>query len=133
MAASLLAPTWHILRGPIAVTSPFSEVGLGEPQQDHAPGGFEGSTRVIKIDRRTALVLAWFYARIEPAFPLPLFEIGRAARAACDRADMDVVVLDVSAVGAFGTAAAGEGGMPHDSGCRVNGSRWILGPLAADQ
>jgi hypothetical protein len=40
-------------------------------------------------------------SRIKAATPFPLVDIDRAAGAARDRADMDIAVIDVPAVGTF--------------------------------
>ena len=59
-----------------------------------------------------SVMLAWIQARIEAALPFPLVDVVRAARAARDRADVDVAAIDVPAVLAFRISAAGEHG--HD-------------------
>jgi hypothetical protein len=45
-----------------------------------------------------------------PTGPFPLVDIGRAAHAPRNRANVDVAIEDVPAVFAFGISAAGEGG-----------------------
>jgi hypothetical protein len=55
-------------------------------------------------------MLAGLAAGIEAARPLPRVCVGRIAGANCQSADLDLAVIDVPAVGAFGVSAAGEGG-----------------------
>jgi len=67
--------------------------------------------RVIEIDGRAALVLTRFHARIEATQPFPWIDVDGAARAAGDRADMDIAVIDVPAfLAVFWRSAAGECG-----------------------
>jgi transposase len=54
--------------------------------------------------------VAGLTARVETANPSPRILVLRNAGADGDRADMDVSVIDVPAVLAFGIATAGEGG-----------------------
>ena len=74
------------------------------------PVGLEADAGLVKSRRRTAGAFAGLAARIEAASPAPRIFIVPDAGAVRDRADMDVAVIDVPAVLAFGIAAASEGG-----------------------
>jgi hypothetical protein len=67
---------------------------------------FESLCGVFKVE-------AVVRRRLEAAPPSPLVDIDRDAVPNCNRADMDITVIDVPAVLAFGVKAAGEFG--HDA------------------
>jgi len=67
---------------------------------------------MVEIDRRAALALSRPSTRVKSATPLPLIFVDPAARASRDSTYAHVTVMDVPTVGAFGIAAAGEGGIP---------------------
>jgi hypothetical protein len=71
-------------------------------------GRARSSTRLVKGGGRAVKVLAWFTARVEATNPAPRILMVRSAGADRDRADVDVTVIDVPAIFAFGIAAAGK-------------------------
>src|ERR1700677_4033393 len=112
LGRQLLATLPHgiFFRGSIAIMAPFPEIGLCKCWQDPPPCSFEVCARLVEIDGGIAPVAARFDAGIEAATPFPLIDVDRAAGAAGDRADMDIAVIDVPAIGTLGVAAAGEFG-----------------------
>jgi hypothetical protein len=96
---------------------PLLKVGLGSVGQEHLPRFLEIGARLVECRGRPVPVLARVTARIKAACPFPRIGIVRIAGATRDGADVNcikgaVAIVDVPAVGAFGVAAAGEGG--HD-------------------
>jgi hypothetical protein len=74
------------------------------------PRNLEMHARAIKRRRGAAALLAGVRARIEAAEPLSRVLVMRLAYAARDGADLNVTVVDVPAILAFGIAVAGEFG-----------------------
>jgi hypothetical protein len=110
---------WKLLAGlphsvlpsvPIAGIAPFLKIGLSPLWQERCPCALEISAGLVERRGRRAPVFAGMTARIEPAIPFPWIGTERIADAPCDRAGVDVAVIDVPAVGTFGVSAAGEGG-----------------------
>jgi hypothetical protein len=69
---------------------------------------------LVKGFSGTGLVFTWSLPRIEAASPFPLVHVGRAARAARDRTDMDIAVIDVPALGALPALGGIESHEPGD-------------------
>jgi hypothetical protein len=103
-------PQRIFLGGLIALVSPLLEIDFRQPWQNRPPGGFKTGAAVCEVDSGAVPVPLRFHAGIEAAFPFPLIDVRRAAHAPRDRTDMDIAVIGVPAVLAFGIAVAGEGG-----------------------
>jgi hypothetical protein len=95
--------------------APSLKISLSSAGQKHAPCRLEISTRRREDLSRAGLNLSWPAAGIEAATPFPRIFIMRAADANRDRSYVDIAVIDVPAVQAFGISAAGDGGHTHDS------------------
>jgi hypothetical protein len=80
-------------------------------RQEATPVGRKAIASFSKAGRRSVSMLARMKAGVEAASPSQLIDIDRNARALANRADMDVVVIDVPyLVMGVVRAAAGEGG-----------------------
>ena len=66
--------------GPVALISPFLEIGLRQRRLDLAPGCFETGARLIEVRGRAAAILTWPHARIEAAAPFPLVNVSPGSR-----------------------------------------------------
>jgi hypothetical protein len=85
----------------------LDEVGFAASWEVVSPRGFEAGARLIEAWRVAGAPLAAVGHGIEAAVPSPLFSVDRQTRLDRDRADLNVTVKDVPAVGAFGVRAAG--------------------------
>ena len=101
-----------LFRRPCLLIAPGLKVCLGSLWQIDAPGRLELGAGLLERTGGAAALVAWIAARAEPAQPLPGLGRARIADALGNRADVNVAVIDVPAVGAFGVRTAGEVGYP---------------------
>ena len=91
----------------VALVAPSFEIRLGPVGQKDGPYGFELGARIVKGFSRTSPMFAGPSPRIEAARPFPRIFVMRTPDPPCDGAGLDVAIIDMPAIRAFGTKPAG--------------------------
>jgi hypothetical protein len=95
---------------PCLLATIFFKISFSVFREILSPRGFELGARLLERLCRAIAVSALVGGRVKTALPAPLIDIDGDAGAGGDRPHLYVAKIDVPAVGAFGMAAAAEGG-----------------------